>query len=77
MYPHGLLLQIVEAQRDGTFKVITFPGGSKAEADLIQLCTNEIVKRGVRFHSQTHIQADIAAGIFNALAKFKAHTAGR
>jgi hypothetical protein len=75
MYHSGLLLQIVEPKH-GT--VITFPAGEKAEADLIRICTEEIVKLGVGlFRTEAHVEVDIRAGIFNAIQIFKAHTAGR
>ena len=69
-----LMLQIVYPNGE----VVRLPGGGNPprqgslEADLIDLLTNEIVKRGVGlFRTEAHVKADIHEGAQKALQDFK------
>ena len=75
IYSGRLHLQII---KPATGEVVNFPAGEKAEADLIAICTEEIVALGVGlFRTEAHVKADIAAGLIAAFSTFKARTAGR
>lgn len=67
------LLQIVEdaAQPDGTHLVARIPGGGALERELVAVCTEAIVARGVRFRTEGQVRAAIAAGIDAALQAIK------
>lgn len=62
-----LMLQIVYP--DGT--VAKFPAGGPIETDLIELITKEIMSRGVRYRSNSHIEKDIREGAREAILNFK------
>ena len=70
-YPLRLYLQIVTEAGE----TIRFPAGGQAEIDLIDLCTEEILKLGVGlFRTQNHVERDIRQGIRAGVYRFKERT---
>lgn len=64
-------LQIVD--KDG--KVAHLPGGGDLEVNLIDLCTQVIMSKGVGFfRNEAHVEADIRAGLAEALMGLKQQT---
>ena len=67
------LLQIVHATDHSV--VATIPGGGALEADLIDLCTRHIMAKGVGFfRGEAHVEADIRAGLAEAIMALKVQT---
>ncbi len=72
MYPHGLYIQLVDRL---TGDVVTFPGGSKAEADLVALIRDAVVARGVGvFRTSAHVAADVEDAVRSVFYDFKMRT---
>lgn len=67
------LLQIVDALHGAI--VTRFPGGDRLERDFVEACTRKIVAKGVGLmRSQAHVEADIRAGIDEAITELKLDT---
>jgi hypothetical protein len=66
------LLQVV---RNGSTKAVQLPGGGKMEIDLIDACTEAIVRRKVGyFRSEAHVRQAIKAGITETIDNLKLQT---
>lgn len=65
-------LQIVNAK---TGDLVRLPGGTALERDLIAVCTQAIVTKGVGlFRTEAHVRQAITDGITEALLALKAET---
>jgi hypothetical protein len=69
--PDHFLLQIVTPEGEH----VRFRAGGLIEANLIEICTQQILSRGVGlFRTQAHVEQDIRAGLAAALYEFKRTT---
>ena len=67
------LLQIVHAENRRI--VAQIPGGGLLEAELIDLCTQHILSKGVGIlRTESHVEQDIRDGIREAILGLKAQT---
>lgn len=67
------LIQIVEAASNHAIALI--PGGGPLEAELVELCVAHIIPKGVGlFRTSAHVEADIRAGIREAIMGLKDQT---
>jgi hypothetical protein len=58
-----------------TGDVVTLPGGGKLEADLIEACTTEALKRGVGFfRTEAHVREAIKEGFVAVISNLKRET---
>jgi hypothetical protein len=73
-YAPLFLLQIVENETPQRL-VAQIPGGGPLEADLIELCTSHIMSKGVGvMRTEAHVEADIRAGLKEAIYSLKEQT---
>jgi hypothetical protein len=64
------LLQIVDAEHPHA--VVQFPGGGRAEVDLIEACVAKILpKRVGLLRSEAHVRQAITEGITEAIRELK------